>query len=231
MYIRTSLFVSFKTTFSNGLLTNNSTWCQNKGCICISSARRTYGRIHMLPAYIQSSRQVQQFCKQNYFQRRGERRSKERYFSLLRVQCFHTESIHSTRNPASFQSSRAKTTILHTELILLQEISKKYYNYKAHPMHTDRRHPPTSVPRTSKHSTRQNKAPGSPTAFQAHTAQAGFQLILPSRNSILSGSQHPCSPYSSSQANSTRIHLVLQNSTRRNRIHYKRVKYCISMQY
>ena len=28
----------------------------------------------------------------------------------------------STRNPASFQSSRAKTTILHTELILPQEI-------------------------------------------------------------------------------------------------------------
>ena len=28
----------------------------------------------------------------------------------------------STRNPASFQSSRAKKTILHTELILLQEI-------------------------------------------------------------------------------------------------------------
>ena len=47
-------------TFSNGLLTNNSTWCQNRGCICISSTRRTYGRIHIqFPAYIQSSRQVQ----------------------------------------------------------------------------------------------------------------------------------------------------------------------------
>ena len=40
----------------------------------------------------------------------------------------------STHNPASFQSSRAKKTILHTELILLQEFSKKYYNYKAHPV-------------------------------------------------------------------------------------------------
>ena len=48
-------------------------------------------------------------------------------------------------------------------------------------MHTDRRHPPTSVPRASKHSTWQNKAPGFPTAFQAHTALAGFQLILPGR--------------------------------------------------
>ena len=51
------------------------------------------------------------------------------------------------------------------------------------------------------------------------------------RNSIPSGSQHPRSPDSNSQANSTRIHLVLQNSTRRNRIHFKRVKYCMSMQY
>ena len=34
---------------------------------------------------------------------------------------------------------------------------------------------PATVPRVSKHSTRQNKAPGSPTAFQGHTAQAGFQ--------------------------------------------------------
>ena len=32
-----------------------------------------------------------------------------------------------------------------------------------------------TVPHVSKHSTRQNKAPGSPTAFQGHTAQAGFQ--------------------------------------------------------
>ena len=34
---------------------------------------------------------------------------------------------------------------------------------------------PATVPRVSKHSTWQNKAPGSPTAFQGHTAQAGFQ--------------------------------------------------------
>ena len=45
--------------FNKSLLTQNATWCQNRGCICISSVRRTYGRIHMLPAYIQSSRQVQ----------------------------------------------------------------------------------------------------------------------------------------------------------------------------
>ena len=140
----------------------------------------------------------------------------------LRVQwCFHisTRTTVFTHNPASFQSSRA---ILHTELILLQEFSKKYYNYKAHPVQA----PSSNCPHVSKHSTRQNKAPGSLTAFQGHTAQAGFQLILPGRNSILSGSQHPRTPYSSSQASST-----LQNSTRRNRILSKRVKYCMSMQY
>ena len=37
------------------------------------------------------------------------------------------------------------------------------------------------------------------------TAQAGFQLILPGRNSILSGSQHPRSPYNSSQVHSYKI--------------------------
>ena len=37
------------------------------------------------------------------------------------------------------------------------------------------RHLPATVPRVSKHSTQQNKAPGFPTAFQGHTAQAGLQ--------------------------------------------------------
>ena len=35
MYIHTSEFVSFKRI-------QYSTWCQNRGCICISSTRRTY---------------------------------------------------------------------------------------------------------------------------------------------------------------------------------------------
>ena len=40
-----------------GFVTQNATWCQNRGCICISSARRTYGRIHssfLHPAHIQT---------------------------------------------------------------------------------------------------------------------------------------------------------------------------------
>ena len=54
------------------------------------------------------------------------------------------------------------------------------------------------APHASKHSTWQNKAP-------SPTAQAGFQLILPGRNSTPSGSQCPRIPYSSSQAHSYRI--------------------------
>ena len=38
---------------------------------------------------------------------------------------------------------------------------------------------PATVPHVSKHSTRQNKAPGFPNAFQGHTAQAGFQQFYP----------------------------------------------------
>ena len=118
----------------------------------------------------------------------------------------------STRNPATTSNS---SYIINSSTRILQEIlqlqgSSHADQYKASS---------SDCSRVSKHSTRQNKAPGFPTAFQGHTAQAGFQLILPGRNSIPSGSQHPRSPYSNSQAESNppstkRIHLVLQNSTR-----------------
>ena len=48
--------------------------------------------------------------------------------------------------PHAIQSSRAKETILHTELILLQEFSKKYYNYKTHPVQISTRHLPVTAP-------------------------------------------------------------------------------------
>ena len=89
-------------------------------------------------------------------------------FEYSGVSTFLQELQYSTRNPAGFQSSRA---ILHTELILPQEIlqlqgSSRADQYKASS---------SDCSRVSKHSTRQNKASGSPTAFQGHTAQAGFQ--------------------------------------------------------
>ena len=48
----------------------------------------------------------------------------------------------STRNPATTTTS----LILHTELILPQEIPKKYNSYKAYPVQIVRRHPPATVP-------------------------------------------------------------------------------------
>ena len=46
------IFVCFTLrVFLQGFVTQNATWCQNRGCICISSTRRTYRRIH-IPATI-----------------------------------------------------------------------------------------------------------------------------------------------------------------------------------
>ena len=115
------------------MLIQYSTWCQNRGCICISSARRTYGRIHssfLHPAYIQTII----LWTELFPKKRREKIQGEILQSIFeyRIQwCLHKNYSVSTCNPASFQSSRA---ILHTELILLQEFSKKYYNYKAHPV-------------------------------------------------------------------------------------------------
>ena len=53
--VHTYIFVCFTLcVILQGFVTQNATWCQNRGCICISSTRRTYGRIHMLPV-IQAS--------------------------------------------------------------------------------------------------------------------------------------------------------------------------------
>ena len=116
------------------------------------------------------------------FQRRGERRSKERFFNLSSsteysgVSTFLQELHEIQHSYKFFQSSRA---ILHTELILIQEFSKKYYNYKAHPVQISTRHLPATAPCASKYSTWQNPAIRLPTAFQGHTAQAGFQQFYP----------------------------------------------------
>ena len=149
--------VQFHSTF--GLLTQNATWCQNRGCICISSIRRTYGRIQVLHTST-IILQTELFPKKRRENIQGENFNLHSSSNPRVFPVFLHAIQHSTRTsvfPHAIQSSRAKKTILHTELILLQEM--KYYNYKVHSVHTDRRHPPTSVPRASKHSTRQNQAP------------------------------------------------------------------------
>ena len=140
-------------------------------------------------------------------------------FDLLRVQwCFHkykisSNTVYSTVFPHVVQQLQV---ILHTELILLQEIlqlqgSSRADQYKA------------------------SSSNCSPCLQALHTAGSSYKaphstsrlpVILPGRNSILHGSQHPRSPYSNSQASST-----LQNSTRRNRIHSKGLSIVYPIQY
>ena len=65
------------------------------------------------------------------------------------------------------------------------------------------RHLPPVAPRVSKHSTWQKQGSKRSAVILVPTVAAGFQLILPGRNSILHGSQPTRSPSSDSQAQST----------------------------
>ena len=53
---------------------------------------------------------------------------------------------HSTRTTVFPHAIQQLQDILHTELTLLQEFSKKYYNYKAHPVQISTRHLPVTAP-------------------------------------------------------------------------------------
>ena len=92
----------------------------------------------------------------------------------LRVQwCFHkykisSNTVYSTVFPHVVQQLQV---ILHTELILLQEILQLQGSSRA-----DQYKASSSIcSRVSKHSTRQTPAIRLPTALQGHTVQAGFQ--------------------------------------------------------
>ena len=99
-----------------GFVTQNATWCQNRGCICISSIRRTYGRIHssfLHPAYIQTStiilwtelfpkkkrEKIQGEILQSIFEYSGVFHIPTRTTRFLRIQCilqcFYTQSSNS----------------------------------------------------------------------------------------------------------------------------------------
>ena len=118
-------------------MTQNATWCQNRGCICISSVRRTYGRIH-IPATIILWTEL--FPKKRREKIQGE--ILQSIFEYRIQWCFHIPT-RTTVFPHEIQQLQV---ILHTELILLQEFSKKYYNYKAHPVQISTRHLPVTAP-------------------------------------------------------------------------------------
>ena len=169
-FIRNSLRVILQ-----GFVTQNATWCQNRGCICISSTRRTYGRIHMLPV-IQTRTII--LCTELFPKKRREKIQGEILQSIFEysgVSTFLQElqdsfeySVFysvSTRNPAGFQSSRA---ILHTELILLQETLQLQGSSRAGSFQQ-------LFPVSPSILRGRIRLPDLPTAFQGHTAQAGFQ--------------------------------------------------------
>ena len=134
---------------------------------------------------------------------------------IQELQCFYMQSSKFPVIPC-FSTYRINSSTRILQEILQLQGSSRADQYKASS---------SDCPRVSKHSTRQNKAPGFPTSIPGPYSTSRLPVILPGRNSILSGRQHPHNPYSSSQAHS------YKNSTRRNRILSKRVKYCISMQY
>ena len=85
-----------------GFVTQNATWCQNRGCICISSTRRTYGRIHMLPV-IQTSTII--LWTELFPKKKREKIQREILQSIFKysgvstflqeLQCFYTQSSNS----------------------------------------------------------------------------------------------------------------------------------------
>ena len=114
---------------------------------------------------------------------------------LQELQCFYTQS-------SKFPVIPCKETILHTELIFPQEIlqlqgSSRADHYKASSSNCS---PCIQAFYTAESS---YKAPYS---IPGPYSTRRLPVILPGRNSILHGSQHPRSPYSNSQASSTVLH-------------------------
>ena len=101
--VHTYILVCFIRNYYIGLLANNATWCQNRGCICISSTRRTYGRIHAVSyihPVIQTSTRIIILWTELFPKKRRGKISKERYFKDLQ---FYTQSSEDPRRDSSFQ--------------------------------------------------------------------------------------------------------------------------------
>ena len=159
--VHTYIFVCFIRNYYIGLLANNATWCQNRGYICISSTRRTYGRIHAVSC-IHPVIQTSTINSANRIISKGKEKEDPRRDSSKTSFQLESKSVSSvsTRSPVTTTTS----LILHTELILPQE---NYNNYKAHPVQIVRRHPPAVAPRVSKHSTRQKQGSKRPTVVHS----------------------------------------------------------------
>ena len=172
MYIVHTSFVLLACNSTRVCWPDNATWCQNRGCICISSTRRTYGRIHssfLHPAYIQTSTII--LWTELFPKKRREKIQGEILQSIFEYSGVSTFLQDSFEYSVFYSILHAvQQLILYTELTLQEIIelqgSSRADQYKASS---------SDCSRVSKHSTWQNKAPSFPTLFQGHTAQAGFQ--------------------------------------------------------
>ena len=133
----------------------------------------------MHPAYIQTStnNSVNRIISKEE-ERRYPRRGTSIFIPARIQECFqkfYTKSNIPTRTTVFPHAIQQLQVILHTELVLLQEISKKYYSYKAHPVQINTRDLPATVPVSPSilHGRIRLLAPLQ--AFQGPTAQAGFQ--------------------------------------------------------
>ena len=181
------------------------------------SKENIWSNPQQFPAYIQTSTIIlwtELFPKKRREKIQGE--ILQSIFEYSGVSTFYKEIQHSYKNytqsskfplipcKENYSTYRINSTTRNLQVILQLQGSSRADYYKASS---------SNCPRVSRHSTRQNKTPGFPTSIQGPYSTSRFPAILPGRNSILSGSQHPRTPYSSSQAHS------YKNSTRRNRIH------------
>ena len=162
-----------------GFVTQNATWCQNRGCICISSVRRTYGRIHssfLHPAYIQTStiilwtelfpkkrrEKIEGEILQSIFEYSGVSTFLQELQDSFEYSVFYSVS---TRNPATPSNSayriNSSTRILQ-EILQLQGSSRAGSFQQLFPLSPSILHG-------------RIRLPDLPTAFQGHTEQAGFQ--------------------------------------------------------
>ena len=170
MYIRTSFVCFTLRVFLQGFVTQNATWCQNRGCICISSTRRTYGRIH-IPATIilwtelfpkKKREKIQGEILQSIFEYSGVSTFLQELQDSFEYSVFYSVS---TRNPATPSNSayriNSSTRILQ-EILQLQGSSRAGSFQQLFPVSPSILHG-------------RIRLPDLPTAFQGHTAQAGFQ--------------------------------------------------------
>ena len=115
------ILVCFIRNYYIGLLANNATWCQNRGCICISSTRRTLWSnpcsfLHTSSHPDKNNNSANRIISQGKEREDPRRDSSKTSFQL------ESKSVSSisTCNPATTTTS----LILHTELILPQEIQQ-----------------------------------------------------------------------------------------------------------